>query len=244
MCLALSTCEPAYAFGHKQTPVPVASASPAPLPSPEPSPSPLMSGVPTISVGKITGATAKELTMIAEGAAFANKMLAGYCFKQWVLSSRYTENNGLSQQQIWDLMATHPVTVDIEMYTGDWWANHKSKTIGYENDPWDGIVHMNRYFVNTAFMVADNLWHEAQGHSQGFHHYGKFSTSDPYGMNYAGEGCSEAQKQQAKGARRFKPPGIRLEIRDAKWRKKHLSRRPVLRGKRSADHYSASSHKH
>jgi hypothetical protein len=133
-----------------------------------------------------------------------------------VLAAQYTENNGFTQAQIWALMASNPVTVDVEMYTGTYKANHVSKTIGYENDPWDGVVHMNRYFVNSAFMVADNLWHEAEGHSQGFHHYGVFSSSDPYGMNYAGEGCSQPQQMQKRGGKPYKPPGIRLEIRHPK----------------------------
>jgi hypothetical protein len=62
-------------------------------------------------------------------------------------------------------------------------------------------------------MVADNLIHEAEGHSQGFHHYQVMSTSQPYGMNYAYEGCSHAQEMQAPGAPAFKPPGIRIKVR-------------------------------
>lgn len=169
--------------------------------------------VPTVSVHSISGATVQEEQMIAEGVQLANRVLAGPCYKQWVLAATYTENNGLTQAQIWDLMAAQPVTVDVEMYLGDWRANHWAKTVGYENDPYDGVVHMNRYFVKTATMVADNLVHEGEGHSQGFHHYGAFSTSDPYGQNYALEGCLQAQEQQAPGGKRFKPPGIRIEVR-------------------------------
>lgn len=193
------------------SPLPLPSASPSAVPAPSPTPT-----APSISVGTISGATDAEVQMIAQGAQLANQKLAGACFKQWILAAKYTENNGLTQQQIWDLMVSHPVSVDVEMYTGTWSANHIAKTIGFENDPWDGIVHMNRYFVNSAFMVADNLWHEAEGHSQGFHHYGVKSSSDPYGMNYAGEGCSQSQQQQKRGGKPYKPPGIRLEIRHKK----------------------------
>lgn len=225
LLLGLSTCEPAYALGRKQ------AVSVAPLPSP----STLAMGapitthppttVPTISIGQISGATPSEVIMIGDGLKLANRVMAGYCYKEWVLAARYTENNGLNQEQIWELMSTHPVSVDVEMYTGTWKANHVSKTVGYENDPYDGVVHMNRYFVNSAMMVADNLVHEAQGHSQGFHHYGVFSTSDPYGQNYALEGCLQAQQQQARGGRRFKPPGIRLEVRHRKGWKKQAPKR-------------------
>lgn len=154
--------------------------------------------------------------MIAEGVAVLNHTLASRCYKQWVLAARYTENNNLTQAQIWDLMVRNPVSVDVEMYMGDYKANHIYKTVGYENDPSDGVVHMNRYFVNTAEKAGDNLDHEAEGHSQLFRHDHVFSTSDPYGQNYAFEGCLHAQQQQARGGKRFKPPGIRLEIRHVK----------------------------
>lgn len=224
LILCIATCEPAYTMGHKK-PVPVATATPSPSPLVQGPSEPATSGVPVISVGQITGATPAEVAMIADGVKLINRSLAGPCIKQWVLAATYTENNGLSQAQIWDLITAHRVPVDVEMYTGDWKANHIAKTIGYENDPFDGVVHMNRYFVRTAYMVADNLIHEDKGHSPGFHHYGKFSTSEPYGMNYAFEGCYN-QQQQAKGGKRFKPPGIRLEIRRAS----HGPRRKKLKG--------------
>lgn len=233
LCLLLSTCEPAHAFGRKShpapSPVPSASPSTVPVSDPDPipdpdtypvsNPSPQPPKAPRVSVGTITGATPAEVIMIKQGVDLANKVLAAPCFKQWVLAARYTENNGLTQAQIWDVILRHDKTVDVEMYTGTWKANHVWKTVGYENDPFDGVVHMNRYFVNTPFMVADNLWHEHKGHSPGFHHYLAHATSQPYGMNYAGEGCSN-QQQQMGGAKAYKPPGIRLEIRHVKKSKK------------------------
>lgn len=150
--------------------------------------------------------------MIYDGVDLINAKMATPCFKQWILAASYTENNGLDQQGIWDTILNHKLSVNVEMYTGTYYQNHVSRTIGYENDPFDGIVHMNRYFVNTAYMVADNLVHEDKGHSAGFHHYGVYDTSEPYGMNYAFEGCSN-QQQQKPGAHPFHPPGIRLEHR-------------------------------
>lgn len=177
-----------------------------------------------ISIRNISGATAAELTMIQDGLKLANAALKKNCFKQWVLAAHYTENKNLSQQQIFDLVTGTPVVVDVDMYTGTFKANHISKTVGYENDPYDGVVHMNRYFVNSASMVADNLLHEAEGHSQGFTHYQTHSTSQPYGMNYAYEGCSQ-QQMQAKGGKLYRPPGLRLEIRSSKPRPKHEKHR-------------------
>lgn len=194
------------------TPSPVVLASPTPLISPTPAPA--VTG-PIISVRKITGASFAEIKMIGEGVALVNQKISSYCFKEWVTAASYTENNGLTSTQIFDLIARNPVMVDVEMYMGDWRANHIDKTIGFEYDPFDGVVHINRYFVKTAYMVGDNLVHEGEGHSQGFHHYQVHSTSQPYGMNYAYEGCSN-QQQQVRGAPAYKPPGIKIEIRKKK----------------------------
>lgn len=181
-------------------------------------PIPVVTNGAMINIGTITGATDAEKIMITEGVKLANRMLTTACYKQWILAASYTEDNGLSDAEILDLVTTKPTHIDIEMYTGDWWANHKAKTVGYENDPFDNVVHMNRYFVNSAYMVGDNVIHEDRGHSLGFHHFGNHSTSEPYGQNYAYEGCSN-QMQQARGAKAYKPPGIRIEIRKKKGKK-------------------------
>jgi hypothetical protein len=149
---------------------------------------PVPTGVPFILLGDVTGATSAEETMIVAGIALANQTMATDCFKNEVLSASWTETNGLSQQQIWDKLCSGPVGVDVDMYTGSWYQNHVTHTIGYEDEP--GVVHMNRYYVDTAYMVADNVVHEAEGHSQGFSHYQVKATSVPYGLNQAFEACS------------------------------------------------------
>lgn len=203
------------AFSFSRAPRPVEIELPAPSPTPTVTEAPPAVGSPRIRIGKIIGATPAEIEMIHAGAELATNRLAGHCYKQWVLAATYTENEGLTQQQIWDKMVAHDVSVDVEMYTGSWKANHVWKTVGYESDPWDGVVHMNRYFVKTAEAVGDNLVHEHKGHSVGFHHFGVKATSQPYGQNYAYEGCAK-QMMQGRGAKAYKPPGIRLEIRKAK----------------------------
>jgi hypothetical protein len=145
-------------------------------------------GVPFIILGGITGATTAEEPMIKDGIALANQTMATTCFRDYVLKASWTETNGLTQQQIWDQLCSGPISVVVDMYMGSWYQNNVSKTIGYEDTP--GIVHMNRYFVDTAYMVADNVIHEAEGHSQGFRHDGVKSTSVPYGLNAAFEKCS------------------------------------------------------
>lgn len=187
----------------------------------EPIPCPTYVVVPTIagkyiSIGKIIGATDKEAALIAEGLRKANAMIDTKCFQQWILAAKYTENQGLTQTQILSKILSEPTTVDFEMYTGNFKANHVYKTMGYENDPFDGVVHANRYFIHTTDDIADLILHEDRGHSLGFRHDSVKATSDPYGMNYADEGCSHMQMMQARGGKQYKPPGIKLEIRKNK----------------------------
>jgi hypothetical protein len=144
--------------------------------------------VPVLVVNAITGATPAEVTMIGDGVALANATMKTACFKSFVLAASWTETEGLSQAQIYDKLASGPIAVDADMYTGSWYQNNVSRTVGYENEP--GTVHMNRYFVDSAYMVADNLIHEAEGHSQGFSHFQVKATSVPYGLNAAFEACS------------------------------------------------------
>lgn len=211
LSLIVATTINAQALGHK-APSPVPSPTPS-LVAPSPLPAPSLSQL--ITVKNIEGASASEITMIRAGEQFANDMVKKACFKQWVLSAKYTETDGLSQAEIYNKIISTPMQVDVEMYTGTWKQNHVYKTVGWEADPFDGIVHMNRYFVKTARDVGDNLIHEDRGHSIGFHHYGNHSTSEPYGMNYAYEGCAN-QMMQKRGGKPYKPPGIRLEIRKKK----------------------------
>jgi len=196
------------------TPTPTMTATPLPTPTAVPTP-----GAQLIFVRNITGASAAEVKMIRAGEKLANQMIWTKCFEEWVLSARYTENKGLSQGQILlDKIRSIPTYIDVEMY----YANNR--TVGYEWYPFDGVVHMNRKFVFSVEMVADNLLHEDRGHSlEFFHDYNK-STSEPYGMNYAFEGCTHAMQQMQEFGftkskariRAFKPKGLLIEMRKRK----------------------------
>lgn len=161
----------------------VRQETPAPVPSAIPS-----QGYPQIHVVKITNAIGSELQIIQDGEKLVNKVMQSDCFKTQVLSQTYTESLSLSPSGIYAWLSSRIVEVYVDMYTGSWAANHVYHTIGYENEP--GVVHMNRYFVKTAYMVADNLIHEGEGHSQGFSHYGIKATSVPYRMNQIFEACA------------------------------------------------------
>ena len=176
-------------FSHGRIIAPVPSPSPA-VPSAAATPT-FASPTPVIQLGLVTGASPAEAQMIQQGAALVNSVMATPCFKAQVLASAYTENLGLTPAQIWARLVSKPILVGVDMYMGTFAANHFAKTIGYESVPHDGIVHMNRYFVGTAYMVADNLAHEGEGHSQGFDHLYVKATSEPYGMNAAFEACAK-----------------------------------------------------
>lgn len=180
---AVHTVQPTQIEIVPVTPVAIAS------PTPTATPSNTINAYPNISIGKVT-ALDSEQAMIAQGKVYANAVLQSDCFKASVVASQFTENNGLTGAQIYAKQVANPVTVNVVMYTATWWANNVSKTIGYETDPYDGTVYMNRLRVNSAYMVGDNLMHEGEGHSQGFTHYQVKSTSEPYGMNTTFEKCA------------------------------------------------------
>ncbi len=146
------------------------------------------SAYPEIIVKATTGTIGDEQAMIAAGVALANATMKTACFRDFVLAAKWTETEGLTQAQIWQKLCSGPVSVSVEMYLGSAYQNYVTKTIGYEDEP--GEVHMNRFFVDTAYEVASNIIHEAEGHTQGFSHYGVKSTSVPYGLNDAFEACA------------------------------------------------------
>ncbi len=143
---------------------------------------------PEIIVKATTGTIGDEPAMIAAGVALANATMKTACFRDFVLAAKWTETEGLTQAQIWQKLCSGPVSVNVEMYLGSAYQNYVTKTIGYEDEP--GELHMNRFFVDTAYEVASNIIHEAEGHTQGFSHYGVKSTSVPYGLNDAFEACA------------------------------------------------------
>jgi hypothetical protein len=148
------------------------------------------SATPTILVEN-TYARAEEKPMIARGVALANKVMATPCFKDYILHARLTECDppDKSSEGVWNHLVANQVTVNVAMFDGSWMQNHCSHTIGLEDDAQLGVVQMNRHFVNTAEMVADNLIHEAEGHVQGYHHYHHKPTSVPYTLNAAFGAC-------------------------------------------------------
>lgn len=149
--------------------------------------SPQAAHVPQMILKEIRGATNDELEMIKKGFNDANIILKSECFHQKVITGKYTEDNGQTPGQIWKHISENPIEVSAEMFYGTRMQNYVYKTMGY--DIGDGTVYMNRFYVDKPFTVMSLSTHEGEGHGQGYHHYGVFSTSIPYQWNDFIEAC-------------------------------------------------------
>jgi len=164
---------------------PIVEATPAPISTPIVLPS--SNNVPQMILKRVTGATSEELQMIKKGFEQANIVLASECFHLKVIKGKYTEDNGQSPGQIWNHISKAPIEVNAEMFYGTWKQNYIYKTMGY--DIGDGVVYMNRFYVDKPFTVMSLSTHEGEGHGQGYHHYYVKSTSIPYQWNDFMEDC-------------------------------------------------------
>jgi hypothetical protein len=133
----------------------------------------------------------EEKPMLARGVTLANAVMATQCFEDYILHSNLTERDppDRSSEAVWNHLVANQVIVNVAMFEGTWKQNRWWHTVGLEDDAQPGVVQMNRYYVKTAYMVADNLIHEAEGHVQGFRHDRYKPTSVPYTLNAAFEAC-------------------------------------------------------
>lgn len=143
---------------------------------------------PEINLAGMIGQTPEEARMITEAIKSANAVMRTECFRNSILDGKFTETNGLTNSQIYNLIASKKVNTKVKMFTGSFTQNHVYKTMGY--DIGDGITYANRYFVKDADMLASLIMHEAEGHGQGFHHYNAKNTSVPYSLNSIYDKCS------------------------------------------------------
>lgn len=166
--------------------VPVVVATPPPAQV-----NPSVQKKPKMILGKITGATDDEVKMIRQAIDNANKIMASDCFMNRILEAKFTETNKLSNSQIWNLLSEKPIKIGAEMYDGSWKENYVWKTMGY--DIGDGVVYMNRFFVEDALTISSLSTHEAEGHGQGFRHDNEdaMETTVPYKLNDFIESCAK-----------------------------------------------------
>ena len=163
---------------------------PTPIVEPTHSPSlPAITGNrPRLILGEITGATDKEKVMVAQAVSNDSHILASDCFKNKVLSAKFTETNGLTNEQIYATFAENVIVVNVEMFTGNFRQNYIYKTVGV--DIGDGVVYANRFFANTVEVLQSLIPHEV-AHGKHFHHYDVKRTSVPYQFNDFVEECSK-----------------------------------------------------
>lgn len=192
-----ATVASALGIQYKRPPViehrdPIVQASPTPAsstPTPMPPARPI-DGVPSMALDKLKGAYGTEIDMVKRSFAEANDIMKTPCFMNKILGADFTEDNGLTNQQIYNLLASGVKKVNAEMYDGSWWENYVYKTMGY--DIGDGTVYMNRFYADTTAIVRSLITHEGEGHGNGFHHYQAHSTSVPYQLNDFIEDCAPA----------------------------------------------------
>jgi len=178
-------------FQNKQTPDQV--QPPIEIPSAEstPSPSPIVDKKPSIKFEPIT-AWDSELQFINEGEDQANAVLKSDCFKSGVMTAKFTENLGLTNEKIYQkFVDASPMKVGITMFTGGWYERINN-TVAYEGNP----IRMNRRLVGTASYVGSTSLHEGFGHGLDFRHdYNKnYNTSQsiPYTLNRIFDKCAKA----------------------------------------------------
>ena len=138
--------------------------------------------------GRSRTPTEEEVGMASRGFEIANTVLLSDCFSSGVVASNMTHTKNQSSREVFQTLTRSPqLALKVTFYDG----TSKHGTIGWDdpgNDP--NNVHMNGFFVKTAYLVADNLLHEA-AHARGFiHKSSKEYTSVPYMMNHIFEACA------------------------------------------------------
>lgn len=193
LALLLSSCSHIKPIVKEVVGEKIQSTIPAASPTASPSPTPAIAEkVLSIVYDPIIGAP-EEKKFIKEGEDQANAVLKSDCFKSAVLAAQFTENQSLTNAQIYQkFVDASPMKVGIAMFSGSWLENHKWHTVAYEGNP----IAMNRYFVDSASYVGSTSLHEGFGHGLNFRHdYNKnYATSKtiPYTLNRIFDKCAKA----------------------------------------------------
>jgi hypothetical protein len=133
------------------------------------------------SVDGVDGTTA-EYELTKKAVQVLNKGCKLAKFKALVLQAKFTETNGLTNQQIYNKLMEHVNLVKVSFFNGSFRQNYIWKTVGL--DVGDGVVYVNRHFVTNEKALASLILHETC-HKLGFSHLikgGKY-TSIPYTCN-------------------------------------------------------------
>lgn len=168
-------------------PEPITQAGPTPSPVLEATPTPEpVANQPTLTLGPISGAYPSEVEMIKKGFEIAYQVLYSDCIVQEFKGEKFTETNGLTNDEILNKLRTTPVSVGVIMFSGSFKENYIWKTMAYEGD--GTAIRFNRHFIDTPDEVGSTYLHEI-AHNLSFKHYGNKSTSIPYRLNSLFEKC-------------------------------------------------------
>lgn len=193
LILALSACTTAPKYKDLQ-PIETAKSdqikqSPSPAPSATPQANPQISLFPEIEMGEVLPKQSKWIELSKQAILKANEVLKSDCFKIKILNGKFTENNGLTNLKIYELLSSKKIKGNITFFYGTFYQNHIAKTVGI--DKGTGVVFANSYYVGDSDTLASLILHEAEGHGQGFHHYGVKETSVPYSLNSIYDECAQ-----------------------------------------------------
>lgn len=142
---------------------------------------PDVSGPPGFYLGKVKGIYPSEAQMVKDAVALVEKVVRSPYFQDEVMRTQFTSTNGKTNAGIYVDFTQRAFIVNVAMFTGSWFQNKRSKTIGYDNA--DEYVHANRYFIKTSEDLGSLVIHEC-AHSIGYSHKkASEKTSVPYAMN-------------------------------------------------------------
>lgn len=136
--------------------------------------------------------TPEEALAAKEAVRDLNKVFASACFEIEVYIREFTETNDLNKQEIYNAFRGGVQNINLVFYTGGWFENNVTRTVGFIRASIPNTIFQNRHFVEGSFSIARNMIHEI-AHLVGFNHYLVHSTSIPYQMNEIWDKCAKEQ---------------------------------------------------
>ncbi len=132
--------------------------------------------------------TEEELKKITFAVSTLNEIYRSDCFQREVITRNFSETNGLNNQEIYNVLRSGTIYVNLIMYQGSFIENRVWKTVGFVRGNIPDTIFQNRYFVKDSNSIARNMIHEI-AHLRKFNHYTSFSSSVPYQMNEIFDVC-------------------------------------------------------
>jgi hypothetical protein len=133
---------------------------------------------------ELADATPKEVALVQAAIADMNKVVASSNFKAAVLAAKFTEQNGLTNQEIYDLILRRsPIRLDVKFYTEFMLVNFFSGNDGFEDRKSPNTCFGNRGAIKGSRAFLGSLMLHETMHVLGFRHDGPVTSTVPYTMN-------------------------------------------------------------